>query len=471
MSVSGRARASLAFVERHAGLVVFAVALIVRLIQNLGFHPPLHEDFSDMQGYLARAREMLDRPWAPSPRMTFFPYGTHVFVYAIMRVFGRDDAPAIGSAFALVGALAVSFTHATAKYVFPDRARPALVVGAIAAFYPPWIKQGGFVLSEMPLAVAIGVSSWAALRFVDGARARWAFTLGIAMALGATFRPQILLSLPFLIPLLFVRKPRTPRLAGVAAMIVPIAIVLAGSAYRTHYHTGRYGFIATNGPFNLAFGRCHATVLTTTSTSGSSFTPPSFNALENYEADFGVPPLLPLDPAFGRRIVIDGKLWDAQPALDLAKACVEKTGPFRQVKYSLSHLMLLWLYNGPWPASTGVVTVASAIVHAVVLAPAMVLGFVIAARRRYTPILVLSAHLLGLFATAIVFFGEARLRLPYDGIIVTMAVYAYDVAIPGIRGYRQRRRARKAAKPTDAPADRGGDSELAAETKRFSAPA
>ena len=425
-------------------LLVAGLALVLRLGQNLLFHPPFAEDYSDMAGYLGRARDMFDKPWGPTPSVTFFPYGTHFFVYGVERVFGRLNGTAIGIAFALIGTLAVVFSHLAAKLVFPGRPRPALLVGLVLALYPPWIKQGGFVLSEMPVAVALAAACYFTLRFLGERRLRDAAWLGASIALGATFRPQLLAALPFLLPFLFFVRPRTKgRATAVGVLLLPVAVMLAGSAWRMNYHTGHYGFIATNGPFNLVFGRCHCTELKARKTWGSDFTPPSFNALEHYEKEFGVRPLLTLDPAFGRKLMINGRLWESEPALDLARKCVCETGMARQAKYSLTHLMLLWLYNGPWPSSSGAVTILSAVFHCVAMAPAMFLGWVIALRRRFAPVLALTPHLLGMFLTAVVFFGEARLRLPYDGIIATMAVYAYDLAWPWLRAWRARRRARK----------------------------
>jgi hypothetical protein len=446
----GRARAVAPFLERHAALFIGALALVIRLVQNLVFHPPMSRVYSDMSGYVGRARAMLDNPGAKDPTATFFPYGTHFLIYGVDRVFGRDNAPAIGATFAVLGTIAVLYSYFAAREVFKERPRIAFAIGIILATYVPWIRQGGFVLSEIPLACAIAATSYYLLRLADRGRARDAMLLGVSFAIGATFRPQILASAVFLLPVaLIYRRGLRARWWTAGVVALPIALVVAGSAWRTHYHTDRYGFIATNGAFNFALGRCHPISMTAKGhLYRATYGPPPFDALDEYEQRHGMKPILSLDPALGRKISFDGEQWDGDAALDLAKKCMEKTGLLGQVKYAVSHVMLLWLYNGPWPSSAGVPTAIFAGINAVAFAPAMFLGWVTAIRRKNAGILLLSTHIAGLLTTAVLFFGEARLRLPYDGVILTMAAYGYEAAFPVVRGrikrFRERRAARRA---------------------------
>jgi hypothetical protein len=47
--------------------------------------------------------------------------------------------------------------------------------------------------------------------------------------------------------------------------------------------------------------------------------------------------------------------------------------------------------------------------------------------------MLLGVHVLGLVLVAAVFFGETRLRAPYDGILVTLAAAAYAGGVSRIR--------------------------------------
>jgi len=187
-----------AALRRHRELlVVTLLALIVRLIWNLRVHPPLDYVYADMGGYLERARTGIDHPDGRFGYFTFFPWGTHVLLGFVMRLFGRDPRTAVGVLYAVMGALSVSFTFALARR-FARQAWVPRVVGAVLVLYYPWISLGGYVLSEAPFTLFLGATAWAALRLADRGRPRDAWLLGLCIAVASIFRPQILISMPLL---------------------------------------------------------------------------------------------------------------------------------------------------------------------------------------------------------------------------------------------------------------------------------
>ena len=100
---------------KHRGtILVTLAALAVRLSWNLAVHRPTDFAFSDMGGYLDRGARMIAEPWHRDPALALYPYGTHVFIGALRWIFGRRRDAAIDVGFAVVGALAVAYTHATA---------------------------------------------------------------------------------------------------------------------------------------------------------------------------------------------------------------------------------------------------------------------------------------------------------------------------------------------------------------------
>jgi hypothetical protein len=58
-----------------------------------------------------------------------------------------------------MGTLAVLFHYLAARRLFEGRPAHRLALGVVLAAYVPWIKMGGFVLSETPLSVAIAATS------------------------------------------------------------------------------------------------------------------------------------------------------------------------------------------------------------------------------------------------------------------------------------------------------------------------
>lgn len=449
-------RAPLPGLAKHAAVArVFLYALLVRAVFDLAIQRPLEHGRSDMGGYIGRAMGMFDKPFEPEPIVTFFPYGTHMLLFAVLRLFGRANFVAVGLLYATLGATAVAATYATARRLFlfgapTARNRLPIVVAVFFTLYPTWVHLGGFVLSEVPLSAAVALSTFFALRFLDEGRWRDAWLLGASVAVGATFRPQLLAFVPMLAIAAVARRRawfrRTGALRFAVALVVPIAVVLGASAARTEFHTGRFGLVSTNGAFNFVFGRCHASQLTAELSRGGSFTPPSLNAIAKYRDHYGTDPLIPLDPALGNSISFHGQLWDEAPALALAKKCVEVTGPWRQVKYAASHVALLWIYNSVWP-TTGPVATVTVIAHAILILPGLAIGVVLLFARRDARLWVLGAQAGGLVFTAMLVFGEARLRAPYDGVLDTLALAGYAAVVPRIVA---RIRRRKSA-PRDAP--------------------
>jgi hypothetical protein len=398
-------------------LVITATALLVRLVYNLILHPPMNDLWADMNGYVGRARQVFDAT-PPHPEWAFFPYGTHGLLGVVMGAFGRSAA-VINVFYALLGTAAVTFTFLSAKRLMPRRY--ARVAGALLVVHVPWITMGGFVLSEMPFACALSIVGYFSLRWLGRNRLRDAFIAGAVMAVACIIRPQALVALPFML-YHGLRAPRQrTRARGLVAFAVPIAIVLSLSALRLHHHTGRVGLVSTNSGFNFAVGRCHCVALIAMRDKGQ-FNFAGFKYLNDSYRDTGVRPLIDLSPALGETIGFDGKLWDPTPATELARRCMAATGPWVQAKYSLTHVILLWAYNIPWP--TGGVVVGIGQVLQAIWVPGL---FVALFSRRGGPRArarrgMLAAHVWSLFITVMIFFGEARFRIPYDGMLMTLSM-------------------------------------------------
>jgi hypothetical protein len=434
------------WLARNAGLVaVTLLALAVRLIWNLGVHPPLDYRRSDMGMYLGRAAQMLDAPWTPQPYFTIFPYGTHLLVFGLKRLFGRENSVAFSVAFAAIGALAVGYTFATAERLSP-RPRVRWLAGLVLVFYYPWISFSGYVLSEAPFTLALAAAAFHALCLADRGRPRDAWCLGIALALGATLRPQILLS-AVLIGLHMLARRRSWRAltrGQMARVLAPIVVVLAASSVRLYWHTstssggGQIGLVSTNGPLNYVFGRCHATAVT--SDGGGYFSSPSLMSLAFQEKNPLHRPIFPLDPVFDKTVHFDGKMWEPDGAYALARRCVEKSGYLVQARFALTHAVLLWGYNLPWPDSGQPLRfrlpmAVFAVVHGVLILPPALLAIGLSFRRRGARRLLLALHPLAMIATAMIYFGDARFRVPYDGLLIVLAA---EVGLAAVTWRRRR---------------------------------
>ena len=449
-----------AFLIRHRELLLVTLAaLLVRLVWNLSIHRPLDYAFSDMGGYLERAQTSIDRPDEKLGYFTLFPWGTHFLLSLVKRAFGRDNGTAIGITYALLGAGAVAYSFLLARRLTRGAWIPR-VVAAILVFYYPWISLGGYTLSEPPFTFFLAATAYYALEVADRGRPRDAWLFGVSLAAGCLFRPQILVALPLYGLHWILRRHAwrrfSPRL--LVAVAVPLIFVLGVSMARMHFHLGRFGLISNNGALNFAFGRCHAlTISSVAPDRKGAYSPPSLGALSRYEkAHPGS--LVKLDPVMDPKLSFEGHMWDSAPLYRLAGQCVRQGGLGRQVEFAATHVALLWGFNTMWPdqnlgpAFRRPMEIASDLHNALVL-PAALVAMVLAFRRRNARVMLVALHVFGLMAVAMLYFGDTRLRAPYDGMLVLLAVMTCASAYRLLRVRLARRARSSLAPPAPPPAE------------------
>ena len=228
--------------------------------------------------------------------------------------------------------------------------------------------------------------------------------------------------------------PRVGRRALVLAAL-PLALCLGVSSARIAFHNKRLGLVSTNGPLNFAFGRCHAPALEQHAPgSVGFFGPPPFGMMLAYEkthprAWFKLEPVTP-------KLNLRGYMWDAAPLDRMAYGCVENSGLPKQASFALTHVVMLWAYDDVWPdAATRFRPTMERWARAVlVLQPLpLALALLRSLRRRRARELLVAAHVFALLLTAMIYFGDARMRVPYDGVAWLLAVFAAADALRWLR--------------------------------------
>jgi uncharacterized membrane protein YwaF len=125
------------------------------------------------------------------------------------------------------------------------------------------------------------------------------------------------------------------------------------------------------------------------------------------------------------------------------------TGPLRQAKYAITHVVLLWGYNIIWPdmgsttAGPRITMAVFCIAHSIVILPPAALAMVLAFRRRRARTMLVALHAWGLLLTAMLYFGDTRYRAPYDGVLTVLAVVMYPEIRRWLRVAVERYRARR----------------------------
>lgn len=441
--------------DQRWGLAAFIAAFCVRLHWNLEVHPPGDFIYSDMNGYLQRAGTIFDEGWAPREYNAFYPYGTHVFLYALQAVLGRGNYPAMATVYALLGAGIVWLSYAVARRVSRHRWVPTALALVLIVYYP-LISLGGYFLSEIPFSFCVIASTLFLLRVVDDGRRSDALAMGVMVALGFTLRPQIMLSVALVGLFWIVARRHLPklRLPHFAIAIIPVLAIMVFSAWRLHHHTGRHGLISENGSFNQVFGRCHNTTIVAHPDQPwrgrTSFGPPPLIQLAHRQS--ALPDAWPgLDPALGLEFEYTGYIGDEEIHRDYIRRCVEATGWRGQLQYGVVNAVLLVRYNVMWPDSGRPhwrnVARRWGLWHWRVIAlPALVGLFAVFRPRTRARLALVSLHAWSLVILAVSYFGDVRFRAPYDPFIALMAleVYAMVLTWPLLLLRRLRNRGNKA---------------------------
>ena len=430
-----RTAAFKAWLYRNRWLIAIVLAaLAVRLHWNLLVHPLGDYQSSDMRGYTSRAEQMVAHFGKAYEYHGFFPYGTHFLLALFKAIFGKDNYSAIGVMYALMGTVTVLYGVKVAQLV-TRRAWLPYALGVLLIFYYPLISLSGYTLSETPFGMFLLFSTYRLLKLVQEGRTRDAWLAGLWAAVAGMFRPQILLSIAVFAGVWLLMRKAMPkvRFKHLVYAGVPLAIMLVFSSLRLHHHTGRWGLVSENGRFNQLFGRCHnKKAVATPKEPGRGrirFGPPPLIQLEK-RAKTHPDSWVQLEPAIGAELAYEGYISDVEPLREMISRCVAKTGYLGQVKYAVVNTLMLWAYNTPWPDSgrdgwrrkaqawQGVYTTFIAV-------PAVLMAFTCFWRRTCQRHGILAVHLWAILITAAIYFGDTRLRTPYDPMLLLLAFECY----------------------------------------------
>lgn len=445
--------------DRRLLLTLTALALLTRLVWVLLIHPPGQYVFSDMGMYVKRATDLaVNGPREGVRDLAWQAYGTHYLLSVPFKLFGAG-APFRAAAvlWGLLGAAAVPLTYLLACRVLPT-ARLAKIAGIAALLWYPNLSTTGFFLSETPfLCAQLLAVYWLVRVLQEGVRA---WPAGLAAGLTFMLRPQSALFFVLVFGLWLVNAKRLPwvRLKQLFGVAIPLLLALAFSVWRYHSHTGRWDGIAENANMNLTAGRCHNIVTQAfrskadlkkseaknNTGDGRRVSLPGYRSLRQTFPD-GHP--LGLNPAMGSDTIrFVGYIGDPWIHRDLRAECYRRTGLLGQLQYSLMNLSLQWFVGRQWPDNSKnheyflpVAEVYRYFFIAVLLVPSCLgVGLGLARWRRAPAAAMVALCLLTSMLLAAVFFGDVRLRTPYDP-------YAIILALLACHWLYERRRARKAA--------------------------
>ena len=442
------------------------LALASRLLWVLLVHPPGDYVFSDMGMYVKRATDLaVHGPRSGARDLAWQAYGTHFLLAAVFKLFGPNPPyRAAAVLWGTLGAAAVPLTYLLACRILPT-ARLAAIAGVAALLWYPNLSTTGYFLSETPFLCVQLLSAYWLVRVIQ--EGKGALLAGVASAMCFMLRPQSAIFFVGVFALWSINFRRLPwvRVRQLAGVGVPLVLALAFSMWRYHSHTGRWDGIAENANMNLTAGRCHNIVTQAfknqadldksakkaKTSDGRRVSLPSYRTL-----DVTFPPGHPLalNPAMDSETIrFVGYIGDPWIHRELRRECYRRTGIVGQIQYSVTNLLLQWFISRQWPDNAKnrhiflpISEVFRYGFQVFVLLPSLLgVGLGMARLRREPALALIALILLTSMVLAAVFFGDVRLRSPYDP-------YAIILALLAVHWFAERRRQRSAAAAAVPPA-------------------
>jgi hypothetical protein len=445
--------------DRRFLLILVALAVLTRLVWVLWVHPNDDYVYSDMGKYVDRARDLAEHGFHPDRTLAWQAWGTHHLLAIPLWIFGSDALWAGAVMWGLMSASAVP-----AGYLLSCRVstRPWMpkAVGIALLLWVPSLSNSGYFLSEAPF---LCFQLWSALGLVVVLQeGRHALLSGVASAVAFAVRPQSAL---FFVLVLLTWLVNRKRLVHVRArQLVLVALPLLGmlgySSWRFHAHTGQWLGVAENANMNLTAGRCHnivtqafkseaakrASEKARNTNDGRRVSIPGYRVLAQT-----LPPEHPfaLRPAMkSETIRFVGYIGDAEAHRALRAECYRRTGVVEQLRYSLVNMGLLWFVGHQWPEQSRnakwfrpPVDLFKYLFQVVVLVPSLVgMGAAVWWVRRRPGLAFCAWLLFNSMLVAAIFFGDIRLRTPYDPYAIVLALEGWVLIAAVISRWRKRRR-------------------------------
>src|SRR5450432_277930 len=442
--------------RRDAGLAIVAsfvylASTIVRGWYVLSAHHPRHHVTSDVVPLLGLAERLVTSPESQTLADTIWPPGTSAVLGAFMTLDASLGVAAIAQA--VLGALVPLFVADAARVMLGRRA--GLIALVFASLHFGLIHYGGIFLSEQLFQVAVAIAVWTSVVALHGGdpsagvprRARlpsWGLGAGcgVAWALAIAFRPNALpvaLAVGSALALHALRGRRRWLLATLAAGLVAFVLALAPLAVRCSTLKGGFCPVSSNVAMNMALGQSGEL-------SGLAFVP----SAGGQPSTTWVPPAL-MQHGYGGIGTVPASIYDTRGVLRwFGGRLVAEPGHF--VLRAVGNMLDLFRFEY-WPDDDGVgaerlVTVAKQLFFLVVIAPGLVaLAAAIRAawrtRSLSTPWCFVLAVVGAILGTAALSMGEARYRLPFDGVLILCAA--------SLVADRDRRATTGAAEPAPTP--------------------
>jgi hypothetical protein len=409
--------------RRVAPLVVFLIALAPRW-WFIGQHPLEWYLVSNMAFYDLGADHLISGQL--SIRDTFTPVGYPALLALGRAWFGHSYA-LVGYAQALLGASTCVLTQAIALRVTRSTGA-SLLAGVLLALYLPLVVYTGFLLTETLFAFLLALLVCLIARAVDRPGISRAGLAGLVLGAATAVRPNLALAFPLLAAYALYLRRSLPASSAPRAWRAPLWAmgfalpVLAAVVVHNSRIAGRPVGVATNGGVNFFLGHCECRAVTFPRGSGVG----EISGQQNRRryAVVIASARAPYDEAYFYREAL--RRIAERPAL-LVRAFVNVSDGL--VLTGLGEWPAQPYYPG-WMGHEDELRAFGKGFAWLAIVPAFAHATWLAIRRRLpaateaTRVLLLA--LLGsMLATLYLYLGDPRMRVPFDPLLVTLAVDAW----------------------------------------------
>lgn len=387
-------------------VLILSFALIVRLVFSLVIHPIQNFIFSDMNSYLDISTRLLLS--GRSLANVFYPIGYPLFLMLVRRITAVSFFPAVALLQSLMGLVSLILLYAISKNILSRKFR--LIFLIILTCYYPWIDFGGYLMSETLATMLLVLMVYLAFFFFGHKNLLWLFLLPLAVGLSTLVRANLLLSGLFVVFWLAIQAI-TPRKAMVFSCGFVLAFLLSSQIYR--YYGGVNSPIAMNGGLNFMQGQCQ--YRGASDSYGWSFGPPVFTQ-RNFQTE----------KSFDQPFTNSGYFYHQGINCLIAN-------PIRIIEKP-TELYYLFFGNVAWPSSdqpgySTAMKVSHALFNATIFPGLFLATYLFFKERKRlfkTRPAILFLMVLSLVVTTIVYYGDIRYRLPFDGFLILLSLWAYQ---------------------------------------------
>ncbi|HXH76792.1 MAG TPA: glycosyltransferase family 39 protein [Bacteriovoracaceae bacterium] len=382
-------------------LILFILALALRIF--CAFYGPTMMEyiFSDMKGYISIADQVLSGIWKVTH---FFQSIGYPMVIAFLKRFFDNWSMPLGILQALL-----SFLTLIPIYLLSERCfgkKTAMIALLIASVHVPWVLFSNLALPETIFTFCLSLSAWFSFKLISEEKPSLLYAFGWAIFFMMAFwlkGTHVFWAPLFLTGMLIYRKKAA--LPAVILISVTMALSLSLHGWLTHSKIGKIQLSASTGGLNFIEGKC-----------------PLKDNKDSLSYSW-------ISPLYYQLDMQKQKLWD-RPFTDSSYfmqqgfKCIQ-ANPFILVQ-SLESIPFLFFGNLTWPLNQMPKHEAIRL-YELYFSIFLLCGFLLFARQMATNrdlkhFLIWGLPVMALFLCVYIFKSEVRYRIPFDIWLIPMAV-------------------------------------------------